>query len=101
MLAVHWTRVDDGLAQTDGLSGRTVVTCSLPMSHDDTSLVMGLSRSGAEALAAKAPKANVASAFSSVPSEVLFGVFEGLGARRRRTSCIAETTRARRRQLRR
>jgi predicted dinucleotide-binding enzyme len=80
LLAVHWTRVDDVLAQAGKLRGRTLLTCSLPMSKDDSHLVIGHTASGAEALAAKVPGAHVVSAFSTVPSEVLFRVFE----RRRR-----------------
>jgi 8-hydroxy-5-deazaflavin:NADPH oxidoreductase len=49
----------------------------LPMSKDDTHMVIGHTTSGAEALAAKVPGAYVVSAFSTVPSEVLFSVFEG------------------------
>ena len=79
VLAIHWTRVDDVLAQAGKLSGATVLTCSLPMSKDDTHLVLGLPTSGAEALAAKAPGAHVVSAFSTALSEVLFPVFEGRG----------------------
>jgi 8-hydroxy-5-deazaflavin:NADPH oxidoreductase len=45
-------------------------------------LVVGHSRSGAEALAAKARGAHVVAAFSTAPSEVLVPVFE----RRRRTT---------------
>ncbi len=71
--------VDDVLAQAGKLSGRTVLTCSLPMSKDDSHMVIGLSTSGAEALPAKAPGAHVVSAFSTVPSEVLFPVFEARG----------------------
>jgi predicted dinucleotide-binding enzyme len=52
----------------------------LPLSKDDSHLVIGHTRSGAEALAAKVRGAHVVSAFSTVPSEVLFRVFE----RRRR-----------------
>ena len=80
LLAVHWTRVDDALAQAGKLSGRTVLTCSLPMNKDDSRMVLGLSTSGAEALAAKVPRAHVVSAFSTVPSEVLLPLF----SRRRR-----------------
>jgi predicted dinucleotide-binding enzyme len=80
LLAVHWTRVDHALAQTGKLSGTTVLTCSLPMNKDDSRIVIGLSTSGAEALAARIPRAHVVSAFSTVPSEVLFPVF----SRRRR-----------------
>ncbi|MFN8007741.1 MAG: NADPH-dependent F420 reductase [Terriglobia bacterium] len=81
LLAVHWTRVDEVLAQAGTLSGRVLLTCSLPMSKDDTRLVIGHTTSGAEALAAKVPKAHVVSAFSTVPSEVLFPVFERRGRR--------------------
>jgi len=75
-LAVHWTRVDDVLAQAGTLSGKVLLTCSLPMSKDDSHMVLGLTSSGAEALAAKVPGARVVSALSTVPSEVLFPVFE-------------------------
>jgi hypothetical protein len=43
--------------------------------------VIGRSSSGAEALAKKARRAHIVSAFGTVPSEVLFSVFD---ARRRR-----------------
>jgi 8-hydroxy-5-deazaflavin:NADPH oxidoreductase len=76
LLAVHWTRVDDGLTQAGALSGKALLTCSLPMSKDDTHMVIGHTTSGAETLAAKVPGAHVVSAFSTVPSEVLFPVFE-------------------------
>jgi predicted dinucleotide-binding enzyme len=55
LLAVHWTRVDDVLAQAGTLSGKALLTCSLPMSKDDTHMVIGHTTSGAEVLAAKAP----------------------------------------------
>ena len=76
LLAVHWSRVDDVLKQAGSLSGKTLITCSLPMNEDDTHLVLGLSTSGAEALAHKVPRAQVVSAFSTAPSEVLFPVFD-------------------------
>ena len=76
LLAVHWSRVDDVLRQAGDLSGKLVVTCSLPMNDDDTGLVVGYTSSGAEELARKIPKARVVSAFGTVPSEVFFGVYE-------------------------
>src|SRR5712692_403821 len=76
LLAVHWSRVDDVLQQAGDLSGKVIVSCSLPMNADDTDLVIAQTSSGAEELAKKLPKARVVSAFSTVPSEVLFGVFE-------------------------
>jgi 8-hydroxy-5-deazaflavin:NADPH oxidoreductase len=76
LLAVHWLRIDDVLQQAGDLSGKVIVTCSLPMNADDTDLVIAHTSSGAEELAKKVPKARVVSAFGTVPSEVLFGVFE-------------------------
>jgi len=81
LLAVHWSRVDDVLKQAGDLSGKTIINCSLPMSDDDSGLVIAHTSSGSEELAKKAPKARVVSAFGTVPSEVLFGVF---GARRKK-----------------
>ena len=75
LLAVHWSRVDDVLQQAGDVSGKTIVSCSLPMNADDTGLVIAHTSSGAEQLAKKVPKARVVSAFGTVPSEVLFGVF--------------------------
>lgn len=76
LLAVHWSRLDDVLNQTGELSGKVIVTCSLPMNDDNTELVVAHTSSGAETLAGRLPKARIVSAFNTVPSEVLFGVFE-------------------------
>jgi predicted dinucleotide-binding enzyme len=76
LLAVHWSRVDDVLKQAGDLSGKVIVSCSLPMNADDTDLVIAHTSSGAEELARKVGRAHVVSAFSTVPSEVLFDVFE-------------------------
>jgi 8-hydroxy-5-deazaflavin:NADPH oxidoreductase len=80
LLAVHWSRVDDVLKQAGDLSGKVIVTCSLPMSADDTELVVAHTSSGAEELAKKVPSARVVAAFGTVPSEVLFSVFETAAA---------------------
>src|SRR5712692_7579382 len=76
LLAVHWSRIDDVLNQTGDLSGKVVVTCSLPMNDDNTELVVAHTSSGAEELARRLPNARIVSAFNTVPSEVLFGVYE-------------------------
>ena len=80
LLAVHWLRVGDVLKQAGDLSGKLIVSCSLPMNKDDSELVIGGSSSGAEQLARALPGARVVSAFNTVPSEVLFDVY---AARRR------------------
>ena len=76
LLAVHWLRFDDVLKQAGDLSGKVVLTCSMPMNEDDTELVVGHTSSGAEELAKRMPKARIVAAFGTVPSEVLFGVYE-------------------------
>jgi predicted dinucleotide-binding enzyme len=76
LLAVHWSRIDDVLQQAGDLAGKTIVSCSLPMNADNTELVVAHTSSGAEELAKRFPRARVVSAFNTVPSEVLFGVYE-------------------------
>lgn len=76
LLAVHWSRLDDVLKQAGDLAGKVILTCSLPMDADNTKLIIGTTTSGAEELARKVPRAHVVCAFNTVPSEVLFGVFE-------------------------
>jgi 8-hydroxy-5-deazaflavin:NADPH oxidoreductase len=76
LFAVHWLQFDDVLEQAGDLSGKPVLTCSLPMNEDNTELVVGRTSSAAEELAKKIPRARVVCAFNTVPSEVLFAVFE-------------------------
>jgi predicted dinucleotide-binding enzyme len=80
LLAVHWSRVNDVLKKTGSLKGKVVVSCSLPMNANDTALAVAHTSSGAEVLARRLRGAHFVSAFGTIPSEVLFGVFE----RRRR-----------------
>jgi 8-hydroxy-5-deazaflavin:NADPH oxidoreductase len=82
LLAVHWSRVDDVLQQAGDLSGKVVVSCSLPLNAENTELVVAHRSSGAEALQRKLGRAQVVAAFGTVPSEVLFGVYK---ARRKTT----------------
>jgi predicted dinucleotide-binding enzyme len=79
LLAVHWSRVDEVLGQAGDLAGKVVVTCSLPMNVDNSGLVVAHTSSGAEELARKLPQGHVVAAFNTLPSEVLFGVFEARG----------------------
>jgi len=76
LLAVHWLRMDDVLNQAGNLSGKVVLSCSLPMNADDTALAIGNTSSGAEELAKKIRGAHFVSAFNTIPSEVLISVFE-------------------------
>jgi len=77
LLAVHWLRIDDVFRQAGRMSGKTILTCSLPMNAKNTELVIGRTSSGAETLAKKLRGARIVSAFGTVPSEVFFGVYSG------------------------
>lgn len=79
LLAVHWSRIDDVLAQAGDLAGKVVVSCSLPLDDSDSELVVAHTSSGAEELARRVPGAAVVSAFTSAPSEVLSAVFASRG----------------------
>jgi predicted dinucleotide-binding enzyme len=58
------------------------------MNAEDTGLAIAHTSSGAEALVKKARNAAVVSAFGTVPSEVLFDVFNGKRRRRLRPSLL-------------
>lgn len=88
LLAVHWSRVDDVLRQAGDLTGKIVVSCSIPMNAADTQLVVAHTSSGAEALQRKIRRTRVVAAFQTVPSEVLFDVFEARRRRSRRPSLV-------------
>ena len=79
---------NDVLKQAGDLSGKVLITCSLPMNASDTALVIAHTSSGAEALAKKTKRAKVISAFGTVPSEVLFDVFQARRRTRRRPSLL-------------
>ena len=76
LLAVHWSRVDEVLKQAGDLAGKVIISCSLPMNASDSALIVGQSSSGAEQLARKAASSRVVAAFGTVPSEVLFNVYD-------------------------
>jgi predicted dinucleotide-binding enzyme len=88
LLAVHWLRVDDVLGQAGDLSGKVIVTCSLPMDVGNTELVIGRASSGTEELAKKVPKARIVCAFNTVLSEVLFSAYNARHRKAHRHSLV-------------
>ena len=76
LLAVHWSRLDDVLAQAGDLSGKIVVNCCVPLDRQNRDLVVGTTTSGAEELARRLPGTRLVCAFNTSPSECLFDVFE-------------------------
>jgi 8-hydroxy-5-deazaflavin:NADPH oxidoreductase len=92
LLAVRGPRMDDVLRQAGDLSGRRIVTCSLPMNDDNAGLVRAHTSSGTEALAQRVPEAEGVAAFHSAPGEVLFSMFEARGnATQRHLVCFGDT----------
>jgi predicted dinucleotide-binding enzyme len=75
LLAVNWSQLDNVLEQAGDLSGKVIVTCSLPMNADNSEFVIAHKSSGAEELAKRTRGARVVAAWNTVPSEVLFNVF--------------------------
>src|SRR5262245_34729493 len=65
LLAIHWSRLDDVLEQAGNLSGKVIVSCSIPMNQNDTELVIAHTSSGSEELAKRVSKGRVISAFNT------------------------------------
>jgi 8-hydroxy-5-deazaflavin:NADPH oxidoreductase len=102
LLAVHWSRVDDVLKQAGDLSGKVIISCSLPMNANDTALALAHTSCGAEALAKKVRKAR--SFPHSAPSRARSYSTSSPrsdGPAAGRASCTAATTRMRKRSRRR
>ena len=74
LLAVRWAQLDDVIAASGGAAAfkdRVVISCSLPMTPDDTALAIGHTTSGAESVAGRLPSAHLVAAFNTIPSELL------------------------------
>jgi 8-hydroxy-5-deazaflavin:NADPH oxidoreductase len=48
LLAVHWSRLNDVLKQAGDVTGKVIVTCSLPMNAKDTLVMAQLAYEGDE-----------------------------------------------------
>ena len=70
LFAVQWSTIDEALEQSRSLSRKTVLTCTLPMTADDTKLAIGHTSSGAEELARRTG-ARVVAIFNTITSELL------------------------------
>lgn len=70
LFAVQWSTIDTALEQARSLAGKTVLTCTLPMTADDSDLAIGYTISGAEELARRTG-ASVVAIFNTITSELL------------------------------
>lgn len=70
-LAVPWTAVADTLRAAGDLAGVLLVDCTNPLRPDLGGLDLGHSTSGAERIAALAPKAKVVKAFHTIGTEIM------------------------------
>jgi len=98
LLAVHWSRIKDVLKQAGDLSGKIIISCSLPMNAKDTELAIAHTKSGAEELAKKVKKADVVAAFNTVPRKCCLAYLKISAKKIGRVSCTAATT-AKRKKL--
>lgn len=92
LLAVHWSRMDDVLKQAGDLSGKVILTCSLPMDADNTKLILGATTSGAEELARKVPKAKIVCALTPCPAKCCLGYSRRSAEKTDQASFTAATT---------
>ena len=93
VLAVHWSRVNDVLRQAGDLSGKIIVSCTLPMNQGDTELVVAHKSSGAEQLARKVRKAHWFRRSTPCQARCYSALSRGVGKHDGdRISCTAETT---------
>ena len=88
LLAVHWSRVNDVLKQAGDLSGKVLITCSMPMNASDTALVIAHTSSGAEALAKKTTQGQGRLGLRHRSERSLFDVFDAKRRSRRRPSLL-------------
>jgi 8-hydroxy-5-deazaflavin:NADPH oxidoreductase len=96
LLAVHWSRIDDVLAQTGSLARKTVITCSLPMTKNDSRMVVGLTTSGAETLAARLRRPMWFRLSARRPARCCSRCTRSASGRRGLLLCFAATIRERR-----
>jgi predicted dinucleotide-binding enzyme len=69
-LAIQWGTLDAALAEAGSLNGKSLLTCVIPATPDDTELAIGHTTSGAEEIA-KRTGANVVAIFDTITSELL------------------------------
>jgi predicted dinucleotide-binding enzyme len=62
VLAVHWSQLDDVLAQAGPLDGKIVLSRANPLDLTDSELVVAHTDSGAETIARKLPRLHVVAA---------------------------------------
>jgi predicted dinucleotide-binding enzyme len=91
VVAVPWHQLVPAIESAGGpeaFRGRTVLTCSLPMTADDADLALGHTTSGAEDLAERLPGAKVVAAFNTIPSELLHPAVLRPGSRTARPAVV-------------
>jgi predicted dinucleotide-binding enzyme len=70
LFAVPWSNLDEALTQAGSLAGKVVLSCTIPMTADDSALAIGHTTSGAEELA-KRTGASVVAIFDTITSELI------------------------------
>lgn len=70
VLAVPYAAVDEVLAETGDLNGKTLIDITNPITPDYMSLTIGHTTSAAEEIQKRAPKASVVKAFNTIFAEL-------------------------------
>ena len=91
LLAVHWSRIDDVLSQAGDLSGKVVVSCSLPLNAQNNELILGHTTSGAEAFAKKVLGAEVVSLLTLCGLVTSLTIFGSYAVAAERDSLVLDT----------
>jgi 8-hydroxy-5-deazaflavin:NADPH oxidoreductase len=79
VLATPWPAAGQALAAAGWLAGKVLIDCTNPLKPDPSGLELGLTTSGAEVIASRAPGAMVVKAFNTIGSEHMAG--RGFGGR--------------------
>ena len=48
LLSVHWSRIEDVLAQAGEMAGQVVLNCCVPLDESNSRIVVGMTTSGAD-----------------------------------------------------
>ena len=97
LLAVHWSRFPDVLQQAGDISGKIIVSCSLPMNAGDSELVVAQTRRAWRSLQRSSRRRESSPHSTACPARSFSASTKGGAEPKGRAWCIVATTSAPRR----